>query len=231
MLSIYWQHVLDRKVTISFGENVCFFCFFFFFGNEPKGNSTHDWLYDCHNDRWVTKMKNRITGVCLGYIWSFLIFFITLPIVSPFRLLLFTPVFSPLLIIASSLLSHLWLFDSSTSVLVLYLSLRLPVVLHCLSPFLFLPPLLLPSCSPLPCCPHISPASFCSCLSKECFNNRMLLHNSGHYANLTFSQCIRNAFFVRVRINLHWVIFIRKGRHTGRYNVFLKKHLRKCDIL
>lgn len=66
-------------------------------------------------------------------------------------------------------------------------------------------------------CPYFPAASFCPCLSKECFSNRMQLHNSGLYVNLTFIQCIKNAFFVRVRINLHWVILLR---HASRYNTF-----------
>lgn len=40
-------------------------------------------------------------------------------------------------------------------------------------------------------CPHISSASFCPRLSKEFFNNRMLLHNSDHYANLSFIHSIK----------------------------------------
>lgn len=59
--------------------------------------------------------------------------------------------------------------------------------------------------SPFPS-PHPS-SLLCPCLSKECFfNSRMLLHNSNHYANISCIQCIR------VRTNLHWVIFIRKER-------------------
>lgn len=40
-------------------------------------------------------------------------------------------------------------------------------------------------------CPYISSASFCPRLSKEFFNNRMLLHNSDHYANLSFIHTIK----------------------------------------
>lgn len=37
--------------------------------------------------------------------------------------------------------------------------------------------------------PCITLAYFCPC-PKECFSNRKLLHNGGHYANLSFIQCI-----------------------------------------
>lgn len=48
------------------------------------------------------------------------------------------------------------------------------------------------SSSSLHPCPHISSsASLGPCLSKECFHNRMLLNNTGHYANLSFIQCIK----------------------------------------
>lgn len=62
----------------------------------------------------------------------------------------------------------------------------------------FSPPL--PSCttclSLILSCPCTSLLS----LSKDGFNNRMLLHNGGHYANASFIPCIKKAtFFVRVR--------------------------------
>lgn len=48
------------------------------------------------------------------------------------------------------------------------------------------------SSSSLHPCPHISSsASLGPCLSKECFHNRMLLNNTGHYANLSFIQRIK----------------------------------------
>lgn len=60
----------------------------------------------------------------------------------------------------------------------------------------FISPYISLSCSPV--CLHIPPASFCPCLSKECFfNNRMMLHNSSHYANLSFIQCIKKCFLCR----------------------------------
>ena len=55
-------------------------------------------------------------------------------------------------------------------------------------------------------CPYISSASFCPRLSKEFFNNRMLLHNSDHYANLSFIHTIKKkCFFVRVRTDPQWM--------------------------
>lgn len=86
-----------------------------------------------------------------------------------------------------------------------------------------------------PCPPISSSASPGPCLSKECFHNRMLLNNSGHYANLSFIQRIKKiekASFVRVRTNLHWAMRTRDERHLSRYIyiVFLFLHLHQCGI-
>lgn len=134
---------------------------------------------------------------CALYIFfSFLILFILLPIVS--SLISYSSLQCVL-----SFAHHFLFFFSHPSlfwlpVLILYLSIHVPLLLPCLSTSFY--PLLL-SYSPTALlsslvlsCPHIHPASFCPCLSKECCNNRMLLHNSGHYANLSFIQCIKKCF-------------------------------------
>lgn len=189
--SIYWQQVVNRKVTNSSVENVFFMWLlklscFAFSRNEPQGNSTLEWLYDCHNDRWVTKMKNCISGVCLRYIWSFLILFIPLTIVS--SLTAYAQLLCVLSFTHHLLFSSLTLlcFDSPALVPILYIYLYI-----CFSCYPVCLTLSTPPSSPRSL-PISSPfLSFCPCLSKECFSNRMLLHNSGHYANLSFIQCIK----------------------------------------
>lgn len=124
--------------------------FFFFFWNEPQGNSTHEWFCDCHNDRWVTRMKNCISGVCLRYIWSSFI----LP-----------PFVSTLVLYSSSMwvfsFSHHFPYSSLLFTVLLLYSLPIhrfssPVALSLYASY----------SSTLLSCLLIPPAFFCPCLSK-----------------------------------------------------------------
>lgn len=160
----------------------------------------------------MTDESQKWKTVFLDWVFS-LWLSILLPIVSlPVSISLLC-VLSPLII--SSFLFSPHFFHSPTVVFILYLSIHLqsPATLSSFYPsFLH---------SALP------PIFFYSCLSKDCFNNKRLLHNSDHYANLFLINVSKNAFFVRVRANNQRVMFIAKWKHVRGYYNFFKTSLKK----
>lgn len=112
-----------------------------------------------------------MSGECHRYILSLHILCV-LPAHLPFHL--FSS--SPLSYLTHPLLSSSFIYLLSTFPICALLS---------------FPLLLLHSSSLLLSCLHIASASFCPRLSKESFDNRMLLHNSDHYANVSFIQSIQ----------------------------------------
>lgn len=203
--------------------------FFFFFPTEMNPKEIL-YLSDCMivilTDE-SQKMKNCISGVCLRYIWSFLI----LPFVSALVyyasllcVLSFTYrfLFSSLTSLFFDSPAHLLSIHTFASPVTLsahiFLCLLLSSFTHILLSFPVPTSLQLPF---VPVCQKIASITGCCCITVAIMQIYLLFNVS------------KSTFFVRVRINLHWVIFIRKGKHTSISNkcficlraTFLQNHI------